>query len=120
MFMDDAPLILRDFLNYMGTIKGKSKNTVKEYYYDLRTFFRFLKIHYNLVDTNSDFNKIRIDDVDIDLIRTTSLSDLYEFMSFLSRERGNKSNSRARKVASIKSFNYLSKARLLDVNPART
>ena len=120
MNMDDAPLILRDCLNYMETIKGKSKNTTKEYYYDLRTFFRFMKLHKNIVDFNVEFNKIRIGDIDIELIRTISLSDLYEFMSFLTRERSNKSNSRARKVACLKSFfNYLhTKARLLDYNPA--
>ena len=35
---DDVPQILRDYLNYMTVIKGKSESTVKEYYYDLRTF----------------------------------------------------------------------------------
>lgn len=120
MYMDDAPPILREFFNYIETVKGKSKNTVKEYYFDLRTFLRFLKLHKNLVDANIEFEKIKIDDVDIDLIRTVTLSDLYEYMSFLSRERNNKSRSRARKVASIKSFfNYLYvKARLLETNPA--
>ena len=34
---------ITDFLNYMETIKGKSSNTIKEYHYDLRTFFRYLK-----------------------------------------------------------------------------
>ena len=118
--MNEAPVIIRDFLNYMETIKGKSKNTIKEYYYDLRTFFRFMKIHRNLVPSTTEFANIKINDIDINLIKTISLSDLYEFMSFLSRERNNKSNSRARKVACIKSFfNYLStKAKLLEYNPA--
>ena len=33
--MDTAPIIIRDFLNYILTIKGKSENTVQEYFYDL-------------------------------------------------------------------------------------
>ncbi|HOJ12105.1 MAG TPA: tyrosine recombinase XerC [Clostridiales bacterium] len=118
--MNDASPVIRDFLNYMGTIKGKSKNTIKEYYYDLRTFFRFMKQYKNIVNPNTEFDSINIDDIDIDFIKTITLSDLYEFMSFLSRERDNASNSRARKVASIKSFfNYLAnKAKLLEYNPA--
>ena len=118
--MTDAPLIIRDFLNYMETIKGKSKNTIKEYYYDLRTFFRFMKLHKNLASSTTEFDKIIISDIEIEFIKTISLSDLYEFMSFLSRVRNNKSNSRARKVACIKSFfNYLStKSKLLEFNPA--
>jgi len=118
--MDTAPMIIRDFLNYMETIKGKSKNTVQEYFYDLRLFFRFMKQYKNLINNSVDFDDIDISDIDIELVRTITLSDLYEFMSFLSRVRDNNPSSRARKVASIKSFfNYLTtKAKLLDYNPA--
>lgn len=117
--MSTAPMIVNDFLSYMETIKGKSKNTIKEYYYDLRLFLRFLKQYRNLV-SSCEFEDIDISDVSIELIKTVTLSDLYAYMSFLSSERDNTSTSRARKVASIKSFfNYLTlKARLLEYNPA--
>ena len=117
--MHDAPVIVKDFLNYIETIKGKSKNTAKEYYYDLRLFLRFIKLSRNL-SIEKDFDKVDIIDISIDLIKTITLSDLYSYMSYLSRERDNNTSARARKVASIKSFfNYLStKAKLLDYNPA--
>lgn len=113
------PLILSDFLSYMETIKGKSQNTINEYFYDMRMFLRFIKVHKNLTDAD-DFNSISIDDVDADLIRKITLSDLYSFMSYLTRERNNNANTRARKVASLKSFfNYLSnKAGIIQYNPA--
>jgi len=116
----DAPVIVNDFLSYMETIQGKSINTINEYYYDLRLFFRFIKVHKNLVDKNIDFEKIDINDIDIEKIREITLSDLYAFMSYISRERNNKTNTRARKVASVKAFfKYLTtKARLLENNPA--
>ena len=44
MDRSDAPQVLRDFLVYHETIRGHSKNTVDEYYLDLRTFFRYLKL----------------------------------------------------------------------------
>lgn len=117
--MNELPIILKDFLNYMETIKGKSKNTIKEYFYDLRLFFRYLKVYRDLTD-ESNFNKIDISDITIDHIKDVTLSDLYSYMSFLSRERDNSASSRARKVASIRSFfNYVTnKAKLLDYNPA--
>ncbi|NLC68107.1 MAG: tyrosine recombinase XerC, partial [Clostridiaceae bacterium] len=117
---NDAPIIVRDFLNYMETIKGKSKSTVKEYFYDLRLFIKFIKQYKKLVPLNTDFEKIIISDVSIVFFKSVTLSDLYEFMSFLSRDRNNSASSRARKVASIKSFfNYLAnKVKLLDYNPA--
>jgi integrase/recombinase XerD len=116
----EMPLILRDFLNYLQTIKGKSFNTITVYFYDLRVFFRFLKLHRKLADSKAEFDKIEINDVDIALLETVTLSDLYAFMSFVSNSRDNTAYARARKVASLKSFfNYITnKAKLLDANPA--
>ncbi len=115
----EMPDILRDFLNYLQTIKGKSINTVQVYFYDLRVFFRFLKLHRNLADKKMEFDEIGILDVDAALLRTVTLSDLYSYMSFVSNNRDNTSHARARKVASLKTFfNYLNtKAKLLDTNP---
>jgi integrase/recombinase XerD len=115
----EMPDILRDFLNYLQTIKGKSINTVQVYFYDLRVFFRFLKLHRNLADKKMEFDEIGILDVDAALLRTVTLSDLYSYMSFVSNNRDNTSHARARKVASLKTFfNYLNtKAKLLDINP---
>ena len=116
----EMPFILRDFLNYLQTIRGKSVNTVQVYFYDLRLFFRFLKIHNKLVDKNTEFNEIDITDININLVKNVTLSDLYSFMSYVSNNRDNTSQARARKVASLKSFfNYLAnKARLISSNPA--
>ena len=118
-YMTEAPLIIKDFLNYIETIKGKSKNTTKEYFYDLRLFLRFMLRNKGLSKEN-DIDLIDIVNIDIGLIKTITLSDLYAYMSFLSRERDNNASARARKVASIKSFfNYLTnKAKLLEINPA--
>lgn len=116
----EMPPLLKDFLSYMQTIRGKSANTVQVYFYDLRVFFRFMKLHRNLVDNKAEFNEIQIMDIDVLFIKTITLSDLYAFMAFVSNERDNSSYARARKVASLKSFfKYLTfKARLLDTNPA--
>lgn len=120
----ELPVVLTDFLIYMETIRAKSKNTVKEYLYDLRIFLRFMKVHKNspflLHQKDFDINDINISDVDISLIRSIILSDLYNYMSYVSKFRDNSPSSRARKVASIKSFfKYLkNKAKLLDSNPS--
>ena len=116
----EMPPVLKDFLSYMQTIRGKSSNTVQVYFYDLRVFFRFIKLHKNFIDKNIEFNDIQITDIDIPFIKMISLSDLYAFMAFVSNNRDNSSYARARKVACLKSFfKYLTfKAKLLDLNPA--
>lgn len=118
-FRDEAPQVVKDYLYYMQTIRGKSQKTVDEYYIDLRTFFRFLKRRRKIVSDDIEFDDIKVDDVDINLIKTVSLNDAYEYMDYLMRERNNQNATRARKCSSLKGyFNYLySKKHLIDDNP---
>ena len=131
-YRSDAPKILRDFLIYHETIKGHSKATVDEYFLDLRTFFRYLKIIRGNVPRGSDIESIAIDDVDLDFVSKVSLAEVYDYLAYLSRDRvrnqhsaeteyGISASSRARKIATIRSFyKYLTvKAKLLEVNPVQ-
>lgn len=120
--MMKMPIILEDYLNYMETIKGTSPNTVKEYYFDLRTFFRFLKLRYRLVDDELSFEEIPISDVDIDLIKKINIQDLHAYISYVDKKRDNGNFTKSRKVASIRSFfDYLySKINVIDRNPAES
>lgn len=117
----EAPPLVREFLGYVETIRGKSPKTVEEYYLDLRTFFRYIKLHRGLVPPDTDFNKISISDIDLDLIKTIDLTQVFEYMNYLSSVRGNSSATRSRKVSSLRSFfKYLTnKAAKLDVNPVK-
>ena len=118
-FIDEAPQIIKDYLFYMQTVKGKSQKTVDEYYIDLRTFFRFIKLQRGLVPNDSEFENISISDVDLELVKTVTLNDAYEFMNYIQRERKNQNVTRARKCSSLKGyFNYLAtKKCVLDSNP---
>ena len=126
----EAPPILRDFLVYHETIQGHSRRTVDEYFLDLRNFFRFLKLDKGRVARNTPLDQISIDDVDLDLVGSVTLSDVYAYMNYLSRDRvvhpnspdarnGLSAPARARKVATIRSFyKYLTnKAKLISENP---
>lgn len=115
----EAPCILVDFLGYMQTVKGKSPKTVDEYFIDLRTFFRYIKYAKKLVPEDILFEEISIKDVDIDFLKTITLTDLYEYLNYLLVERKNNAATRSRKISSLKSFfNYLTnKVGLLSVNP---
>lgn len=114
-----APEILRQYLGYLQTIKGKSVLTILEYYSDLRTFFRYLKQRNHLVAPDVPFEKIDISDVDLDLIRTVTLTQIYEYMNYLGVERSNSAATRSRKVSSLRTFfKYLTnKVNKLEVNP---
>lgn len=116
----DMPDIAVEFLDYMLTIKGKSQKTIQEYYYDLRTFFRYLKLTRHSGYKDDEFDSIDVSDMTLEDIKKVDLADLYSFMAFRSRVRDNTAITRARKVASLKSFyKYLfTKLKVIDHNPA--
>lgn len=129
-YRKDSPRVLIDFLTYHETIRGHSQNTVNEYYLDIRNFLRYLKLSRNLVPRDTELDDISILDIDVAFLQQVTLIEVYDYLSFLARDRvkyknaddvqyGLTATSRARKIASIRSFfKYLTvKAHLLDENP---
>lgn len=125
----DCPQILKDFLSYHETIKGQSAKTIQEYYLDLRMFLRFMVLVKREMPYDTDLNTIEIKDVNLAFIETISVSDIFDFLSYLANDRvsdqrdadpGIGSAARARKLSSIKSFyKYLTHSKQLDVNPVQ-
>ena len=111
IYMDDkCSWILSDFLDYLSVVKGKSQNTLKEYRLDLITFFNFIIKRKSL--------KISHHEIDLELLKNISLSDMYAYMSFVKNERLNGPSARSRKTASLRTFyNYLTnKIKVIDKN----
>lgn len=126
----DCPVILRDFLVYHETIKGQSPRTIHEYYLDLRMFLRFIKLMRNDMPIDTNLNDIPIKDIDLDFVRTISMSEIFDFLSYLANDRianpesivpdkGISPTARARKLSALKSFyKYLTvRTKQLSENP---
>ena len=115
-FFENLPVCVKNFLSHKLTIEGKSDLTVKEYAYDLQTFLRFMVKQFE--KDNNEIKKVKISHVDIDFIKNIGLTDIYEYLMFLSKEMNNGPKTRARKLASIKAFyKYLTiKAHLLEID----
>ncbi len=131
-YRTQAPQILLDFLSYHETVKAHSKRTVDEYFLDLRNFFRYMKQLRDPSLSGKPLDEIDILDVDLDFVASVTLTDIYGYMTYLSRDRVQHHNSRnseyglnaatrARKIATIRSFyNYLTnKMHLLRENPVK-
>jgi site-specific recombinase XerD len=116
--LETLPEIARRYLMYLTTIKSCSKLTVREYIFDLRVFFRFIKQRRE--KTKQNFDEIDITDIDLDFIKSISKEDIFEFLFFMSEKRDNINNSRARKLSAVKGFfKYLTtQINKLDANPA--
>lgn len=115
-----APILVRNFLSYSETIKGKSDKTVEEYFFDLQTFFRYLVSSRDALSSVIEFEKIDISNIDTNFIKTITLNDLYSFLVFCKNQRNNNPKTRARKVSTLKVFfKYLTfQEHILETNPA--
>ena len=118
--LQSCPPIIRDFLTYNETIKGKSSRSVEGYYLDLQTFFRYLLTVRGKVPKNTEFEEIDISAVDIELIKTVTISDLYAFLVYCKNERDNNTATRARKTSTLRIFfKYMSsQTHQIENNPA--
>ncbi len=115
-----SPLI-QEYASYKLSIQGCSRKTVEEYLLDLRTFFRFLIARKQKIDMDGDeFLKIDISGFDLEEVKNIHAEDIYEFLFYTNRDRGNQWAARARKLSAIRSlFKYLVVRRhYLEHNPA--
>ncbi|MBQ9229489.1 MAG: tyrosine recombinase XerC [Eubacterium sp.] len=115
------PPLVQDYLIYIEAIKGHSELSVLEYAGDLRTFFRYIAKAKGLSPADVDDSDIDLTGIDIQIIRSITLNDAYQFLIYCRNERKNSEASRARKVVAIRRFfAYLTdNLGLLESNPMK-
>lgn len=115
-----GPDSLGDFLNYLESIKGKSKNTIEGYKIDLVLFFKFLKAYKKGIPKGIELTELDISDLDDEFVKEIKLRDLYAFLTYVEQVRSNSNYAKSRKVAALKSyFKFLqNKLKLIKENPA--
>jgi len=113
MQSDKSCKIVEQYLAYLVTIKGRSKNTVLEYRLDLLQFFKYVAFTRGEHCTDFQF-------ADIAFIRSISLGDMYGFLAYCLDTLHSSPGTRTRKIVSIRQFwKYIkTKAHLIDNNIA--
>lgn len=116
---EEMPALVQQYALYLRNIRGLSAHTVEEYCLDLRTFFRFLKQARGSVQADVPPQEIRVQDIDLEFIRSITTMDIFEFMNYVADSRNNMSSTRQRKSSALKSFfKYLTvHEKLLQENP---
>lgn len=98
------PPVLRDYFHYITAVKNRSKTTVREYYLDLRTFFRYLVLLRDLCPANTPFDEIPLDAVDVEFLKKVHIGEALAFLAYCKNERDNSAAARARKSVAIRQF----------------
>lgn len=113
------PEFLNSFLHYSTVILNKSKNSIKEYNYDLSNFFKFISNHLGL-SSESNIKDIDIHSLNIDCLRKITLDDIHSYLYYLKSTNNSKPATLARKVSTIKVFfAYMNEEKGLEINPAQ-
>lgn len=100
-----APQLIKDFIFYEQIVKGRSELTVKNYYTDLRTFFRFYKIQNGRADSAPEaFSKIDISDITDRDICSVGLDTAQQYLIYMKDVRKNEQKARYRKGVSLRQF----------------
>lgn len=124
-YQKQNPEFLNNYLKYKAYIEFKSKTTVDETYFDLRTLFRYIKLFLYDKDkiytiTLEEFKTVTIVDVTIEDLSKITQNNLEKYIIFLSNTLKNDTKTRNRKLTSAKKFfEYLETNNLISINPAR-
>lgn len=119
---EDNPDFVNDFLDYSSTILNKSKNSIKEYNYDIAHFLKFIKYRFKMTDIKdeSEIKTISINDLTLSDIEKIELEDIHAFLAYLKNNYNSKPATLARKTSTIRIFfQYLcNKSKKISNNPA--
>lgn len=107
---NEYPECVNNYIKYMDTMKGSSKNTINSYVIDIIIMLKFFKYKKGLVPKEINFNDIKINDISNDFLDKITLDDMHAFLIFEKRYFDNGNSTIVRKVASMRSFfKYLNK-----------
>lgn len=115
------PPLVNEYIRDLMAVKDLSKLTVREYYSDLRLFFRFLVVSKEKVadspeTLDSDYD---LSYIGVDFIKNITLKDTLDFIAYCNIDRSNNARTRARKASAIRGFfKYVcDKMHYIDINP---
>ena len=119
---EENPDFVNDFLDYSSTILNKSKNSVKEYNYDIAHFLKFIKYRFKMTNVKDELEikTIPISDLTLSDMEKIKLEDIHAFLAYLKNNYNSKPATLARKTSTIRIFfNYLcNKSKKIPNNPA--
>lgn len=94
--------LVEQYLAYLVTIKGRSKNTILEYRLDLLQFVHF-------VDVGRCQEYVDFQYVNIEFINSITLGDMYAFLAYFQDTLHSSSGTRTRKIVFIHQSGSISK-----------
>lgn len=99
----DIPDDVVDYLHYLDFVRQRSPRTINGYYIDLRGFFRFMAVEWNLVPPDLPPDQIDLTGITTQQIASVRKRDIFDYLEYM-QSCGNGFRSRARKLSSLHGF----------------
>ena len=125
IYQKQSPEFLNNYLKYKRYITFSANTTIDEAYFDIRSFFRYIKLSFYMKDkvneiTKEEFENIEILDITLDDLNNVTRDTISNYLVFLNYTLNNCPKTRNRKLASIKRlFEYLEIHNLIITNPTK-
>lgn len=104
---DDVCDLMNNYLHYVAVVKGRSLQTVFNYYIDLRDFSQFIAVRRGLC-TEDTLEHFAWNQMDASFMKTITSEDIMEFLYMLKQQKNCKATTRNRKLSSLRGyFKYL-------------
>jgi len=100
---NDNPEFLNEYLIHIKIARLLSDRTIQEYYMDIRLFLKYIYSIKNDIQYE-ELSEVDISNFPQSELNNITISDIYNFIFFISDERNNKERARYRKVSAIRSF----------------
>lgn len=104
-YYKQSPKYLKEYFDYLSTVKARSETTIDGYFNDIRLFLRYLKMNHQQTSEDS-FDKISITDVPLEWLNNVKMGEICSFLNFTSTSRGNSPRTRARKISALKQLYF--------------
>ena len=92
-----------DYLHYLDVVKLRSPRTINGYYLDLRGFFRYMMMVWNLAQPDTPPEEIDLTHITKRQISTITKRDIINYLDY-ARSNDNGAKARARKLSALKGF----------------
>ena len=115
----ENPDFVNSFLQHSTVILNKSKDSIKEYNYDLSNFLKFMSNHLGY-SSSDDIKDIDIHSLDIEFLKKITQDDIYSYLYYMKDTYNSKPATIARKLSTIRIFfAYMTEEKLIEINPAQ-
>ena len=92
-----------DYLHYLDVVKLRSPRTINGYYLDLRGFFRYMMMVWNLAQPDTPPEEIDLTHITKRQISTITKRDIINYLDY-ARSNDNGAKARARKLSALRGF----------------